>query len=445
MKNNIYALLGLLVGLLSQAQANSIQITLIDAPSLKESKVEHIYLYRYIGTHYFEQDSVKVQGKPNEKLTFNIEQSQSEIYRIGISKEKSFEIFYSSSDKIDITLSQLNTSPSINANYKSHNEFRQYRDAEEEFQVNLQTLNKEMSNLGRQMIPQQQKDSVKRVLQKKYKYLINKRNQDLKNALALSSDTLIKAICKLFITDGLTPDNFFNNVDFNLRSLGRGDFLYKKIELYFNYVPVDRVSIGTELSNLFSLVPNKNILREAFYEASVIISYRYNKSYAEQFSRNYYSEFPQSPMAAYFINVFPPGEGTKAPEIISTNIKGETMKLSDLKGKVILIDFWASWCGPCKRELPYLVDAYNKYHDKGFEVFSVSLDQNKANWENAISAYGLKWPYHVSELKKFQAKAVQDYRVSGIPATFLIDENGVIIARNLIEHQLEQKLEQVFK
>jgi thiol-disulfide isomerase/thioredoxin len=123
--------------------------------------------------------------------------------------------------------------------------------------------------------------------------------------------------------------------------------------------------------------------------------------------------------------------GNKAPEIELQGTDGNTVKLSSLKGKVVLIDFWASWCGPCRKENPNVVEVYNKYKDtkfkgaKGFEVFSVSLDRDEARWKEAIKADGLVWKNHVWDKSNVAGTA---YGVQYIPSAFLIDGEGKIVA-----------------
>ncbi len=140
------------------------------------------------------------------------------------------------------------------------------------------------------------------------------------------------------------------------------------------------------------------------------------------------------------------GPGKPAPEIIVTGVDGKELKLSDLKGKVVLIDMWASWCGPCRRENPNVVKAYNKYNKDGFEVFSVSFDKPgmKARWLAAIQQDGLIWPYHGSELKGFNNQAARDYSVRGIPFTCLVDAEGNIVKTGLRGAALEVELHKIF-
>ncbi|HIP35890.1 MAG TPA: AhpC/TSA family protein [Crocinitomix sp.] len=133
-----------------------------------------------------------------------------------------------------------------------------------------------------------------------------------------------------------------------------------------------------------------------------------------------------------------------APDIELQNPEGKTIKLSDLRGQVVLLDFWASWCKPCRQENPNVVAAYNKFKDKGFTVYSVSLDTDKTAWEAAIKSDNLSWSNHVSDLNGWQTPVIQPYGVNSIPASFLIDKDGFIIGSNLRGAALEQKLEEVF-
>lgn len=129
--------------------------------------------------------------------------------------------------------------------------------------------------------------------------------------------------------------------------------------------------------------------------------------------------------------------GNQAPEISLKNPYGSVIDLSSLRGKLVLIDFWASWCGPCRAENPAVVKAYLSYKDKkfkggnGFTIYSVSLDGNADAWKKAIERDGLTWDYHVSDLLGWYSSAAAKYSVTSIPGNFLINEKGIIINKNL--------------
>jgi len=160
---------------------------------------------------------------------------------------------------------------------------------------------------------------------------------------------------------------------------------------------------------------------------------------------------PNSPFTAALTQRLAPlrvtAIGTNAPEIDLETPEGAKLSLKSLRGKYVLVDFWASWCGPCRGENPNVVKAYNQFKDKGkgFTIYSVSLDNAKPNWTKAIAADGLAWPNHVSDLKGWQSSAAAAYGVQSIPASFLLDPNGKIIGKNLRGPALEAKLAEVLK
>jgi len=135
--------------------------------------------------------------------------------------------------------------------------------------------------------------------------------------------------------------------------------------------------------------------------------------------------------------------GQPAPEIALPDTTGQVVKLSSMKGKYVLVDFWAKWCGPCRQENPNVVRVYNKFKDKGFTVFGVSLDRRKEDWVKAIGEDKLTWT-HVSDLKYWQSEAAKTYNITGIPFSVLLDPKGVIIAKNLRGPALEKKLNEIF-
>ena len=143
--------------------------------------------------------------------------------------------------------------------------------------------------------------------------------------------------------------------------------------------------------------------------------------------------------------------GDKAPEISAQSIDGKLVSLSSLKGKTVLIDFWASWCPPCRMENPNIVEAYRKYKDSqfqtgdGFTIFSISLDNNKKAWQKAILTDNLSWENHVSDLQGWDSAPASLYGVKSIPMNFLINADGIIVAKNLRGDRLDKTLGQLLE
>lgn len=191
---------------------------------------------------------------------------------------------------------------------------------------------------------------------------------------------------------------------------------------------------------------NKTSLAAFYAMTSVTPPENYEQEmikYAEDIKGN----FTDNPGVRRFINQMEymkvVAVGHKAPDFIIGGIDGKPVKLADYKGKYVMLDFWASWCAPCRQENPNVVKQYAAYHPKGFNIIGISLDTDKASWQKAVNDDKLTWA-HGSNLMKFDGPTERDYRIEAIPMNYIIDPQGIIVAKNLRGTQLEDFLKKTF-
>jgi thiol-disulfide isomerase/thioredoxin len=241
------------------------------------------------------------------------------------------------------------------------------------------------------------------------------------------------------------------------------DSIQNLFQAFVNVSPMDSVRIDS-MSNALEkpytdLVNKHNDYLQAFVEkhpssfaALAAIQQLQGDEYYETYAKlddSLYAKYPNSPytkaLHERMATTKTLGIGLPAPEINMNTPEEKPLALSSLRGKVVLVDFWASWCGPCRAENPNVVNAYNKYQSKGFDVYSVSLDKDMDKWKNAIKADGLVWSNHVCDFKEWHSPVVKLYNFSGIPTNVLIDKDGKILAKNLRGEALEKKLDEIFQ
>ena len=414
---------------------------------------EPMFLFQYDGMGFIEKYSA--QPDANNKFTFNVPTSFNQYYFVGASPQKTKPIILGNEKKLylkgncnNMRASKMEGSP-LNVEYeKAIMQIRQYQSV--------------AGNFGRQLV--RQKDPIKQ------KAILAQLKKNDKEQLALYNDMKAKhpfvakvVGTKMFLsfannkgeyTNDLDHyiNTFFNYVDLQDEELNHMPALFESFRDYTTTLVAIQFGAEKMHSILDPLLGKMKEDSQAYrYALGGIISalqqknhpafVEYGKIYIDKYKAEgapYMASLVQKVNSAKNFMI-----GAVAPDFEQATPEGKSMKLSDLRGKVVLVDFWASWCGPCRKENPHVVKLYDKYKSKGFDVMGVSLDKTKDRWVNAIEKDDLRWN-HVSDLKGWSNVVAKQYSVSSIPHTLLLDKDGKILARNLRAKQLEIKLVELF-
>ena len=412
-----------------------------------------MFLYQYDGMGFMEVQSA--QPDANNIFTFKVPSSSNQYYFVGASPQQTKSIILGTKNKLflkgscsNMRASQMQGSP-LNVEYeKAITQIRSYQSM--------------ANNIGRQLA--RVKDPVKQ------KVFLNQLKQNDENQMKLYNDMkakypfVAKVIgTKMFMsyahnkgTHANEVDHyigtFFNYIDLKDKELDYMPALFETFRDYTTTLVAIQFGEGKMHTILDPLLEKMNADSKAYrFALGGIISALQQKNHPAftDFGKIYIDKYKAEnpPYMAGFIRKVEGAKnfmiGAVAPDFEQATPEGATMKLSDLRGKVVLVDFWASWCGPCRKENPHVVKLYDKYKAKGFDVMGVSLDKTSDRWIKAIEKDDLRWN-HVSDLKGWSNEVAKQYSVRSIPHTLLLDKDGKILARNLRAKELELKLIELF-
>jgi len=401
-----------------------------------------IYLYKYLGNTVSVFDSTKYNAGSFEFKYADV--IPTGFYKLGFDSKDAMTII-AGYENIVITGNPDIQRSIVFAGSKENDLFSIYQKLNKEQNAQNTALNQKAQQLQQQPGMTEELFNQQIVgLRAKSDSLNKAYTASMSHLSAQNPGLFMTKVIGMFLSEGKTAENFFSQAEFTDKEYAAGDMLPSKIHTYFQYyVKQDLYSWKAATEQLLSACPAGSDNKQVVYSTVVPLFTQNDLDYAKALANAFVQEYPKSADAKQLKASLPKGSfsvGEEVPNITLTDITGQTLSLNSLRGKVVLIDFWASWCGPCRGENPNVVVAYNKYKDKGFTVFSVSLDTNKDQWQAAINKDGLAWPNHVSDLKGWQSDPAKLYNVKGIPATFLIDQQGKLIAMNLRGEDLQAKL-----
>jgi thiol-disulfide isomerase/thioredoxin len=404
---------------------------------------QKVYLYRMLGFEVLPFDSILHKSGVFEfKYAEPVPRG---FYRIGYTKELSVLIILGE-ESCSITGNPAIEKSIMITGSKENDVYAAYRKYNLLHQADSEAAQQEANALSQKPgMTQELFDASVSKIKKRLDSLSAKHNANVA-ALATEHPTLfVSKVIQMFLPKPeATLETYFSKEELSDKEYAAGDMIPSKMRILYQYMLEQDLTVWKNTTNyILSISAPGSDNRQVIYLTMIPLFVNNDVDYARQLANLYVTEYPTSTLAKDVKNKLPKGPpvvGDEAPNIVLKDVNGNIHSLKELRGKVVLLDFWASWCGPCRGENPNVVNAYNQYKDKGFTVFSVSLDTNKDAWIAAIQKDGLVWPNHVSDLKGWSTDPAKEYSVRGIPMTYLIDQNGKIIAMNLRGEALQLKL-----
>jgi thiol-disulfide isomerase/thioredoxin len=401
-----------------------------------------VYLFQFFGTTLLKVDSTDLTSG---SFSFDYKNDLPRgFYKIGPSQDKAVTVI---AGRESFTLGFSMNNPESTLKTENSVENRVFQ----EFKKFNQDVLKLRSNINQQYNKAKEKGDQEgiEVAAQRMDSLNEAQNFFLANIEISYPESFVSKVAVSFIENPqATKFNFFDNIPVSDEELSRSDVIVFRISTYFTRMISPTLEEWENAAKfVLSIFPEGSKNRECAYMAVFQLFNAYAKEYSRPYAKMYLKEYPESIIAKQInagLPLGPPDMGDLAPDIRLSDQDGKLNPLSGVKGELIMIDFWASWCGPCRKENPHVVKLYNRFKDKGFNIYEVSLDTDKVRWLKAIKDDQLEWE-HVSDLKGWKSEGASIYQVKSIPATYLIDGKGEIVAKGLRGARLEKFVEEWFE